>query len=224
MKWSVERSELGLDSRQADVLFDVLGFSGEPREYDEVDAMIAMKDFLLVDHNAQTEGGDIERTVIRVCRALRNPAYSDDERASAALGWTVGRKVSTDTDEVMAEDRVLIDRAFRNMQLRREVWGQGSLDLFYGGFLEAACTCSSVAPSWQQKHIRRVVAYTARHQHSLRKRELSTERPSIWPHIVRGLASIAMIEGYKIVPPADQTDTDGSWRIPEQRESDEDDR
>ncbi len=212
-----------MESRHADALFDALGFSGEPREYDEVDAMIAMKDFLLTGHDPETEGGDIERKVIRVCRALRNPIYSGDDRASAALGWAVGRKVSTDLDEVIIEDRALIDRALQNLQMRREVWGQGSLDLFFRGFLEAATSQSLVAPDWQQKHIRRVVAYTARHQHNLRKREQGSERPSIWPHVMRGLASIAMIHGYKIVPPPEQTDTDGSWRIPEQRESDEDD-
>lgn len=211
-----------MDMHQADAVFDVLGFSGEPREYDEVDAMIAMKDFLLAGHDVEAEGGDIERTVVRVCRALRKPEYTDDERASAALGWTIGRKVSTDTDEVIVEDRALIDRALRNLQMRREVWKEGSLELFYGGFLEAAVSQSAVSPGWQQKHIRRVVAYTARSQYSLRKRERDAARPSVWPHVLRGLANIAMVEGYRVVPPADQTDTDGSWRIPEQRESDED--
>lgn len=223
MKWSVERSALSTDQRHANVLFDVLGFSGEPREYDEIDTMIAMKDFLLVDHDPETEGGDIERTVINVCLALRNPKYTDDERASAALGWTIGRKVSTDTDEVMDEDRALIDRALKNVHMQREAWGLGSLDLFYAGFLEATVDQASIAPDWQQKHIRRVVAYTARHQYKLRKGERDVMKPKFWQHVIQGLATIAMVDGYKVVPPADQTDADGSWRIPEQSESDEDD-
>ena len=203
-----------MHQHQADALFDALGFSGRYHEYDEIDAMIAMKDFLLAEQDVTTEGGDIERTVINVCRALRDKPYRDDERASAALGWAVGRKVAADPDELVPDDKALIDRALQNIQIQRETWAQGSLELFYGAFLEAACEYSTVAAQGQQKHIRRVVAYTADRQAGYRRVERASSKPSIWPNILRGLASIAMVDAYKIVPPHDQTGEDGSWQPP----------
>jgi hypothetical protein len=212
-----------MHQHEADALFDALGFSGEYREYDEIDTMIAMRDYLLANQPPQAEGGDIERTVIAVCRTLRDThEYSDDDRASAALGWTIGRKIATDTEASVVEGKALVDRSLQNVRIRQDSLGQGSLDLFYGGFLEAACTQAYVAPDWQQKHIRQIVAYTAHRQYDIRRRERIAGRPSMWPHLLRGLAPIAMVQGYYVQPPADQRDENGAWQLPHEREEDDD--
>lgn len=212
-----------MHQHEADALFDALGFSGEYHEYDEIDAMVAMKEYLLAGQDPQAEGGDIERAVISVCRTLRdNAAYSDGDRASAALGWTIGRKITTDTETSIDESQALVDRSLQNVRIRQDGWRQGSLELFYGGFLEAACAQAYVAPDWQQKDIRKIVSYTAHRQYDIRRRERMANRPSMWPHLLRGLATIAMVQGYCVQPPADQRDENGTWQLPHEREEDDD--
>jgi hypothetical protein len=219
MKLSREWSGLHEHIHEADGVFDALGFSGEGGEYDDVGALIAIRNFLQqpTDETDETQQ-DVESWLVTMHHIVKSHSdTSEGEAASRILGYAVGRKViSSTTTYSDAQNRELIDRAFQGVYLTWVAHGRGDIDTFYGAFLDIACSYSEQADAATLHRIRSMARHAASHKlqvNRLDKRQARSEKqfPKLWPHVIQGLASIAMIPHYRIVPPPEQTDENGTW-------------
>lgn len=226
MKRSVEWPRFAEHDASADAVFDTLGFNGEDAKYEEVGSLAAISDFWHEQSGGPLEA--VQQEVVTIYRQLQE-RYGGDESdmASLLLGVAVGKKVSAPVAAGRApQSRELIARAFLNMALTQDLYGKGNEKLLYGAILNMACAAAGKADREHSKHIQAMVRHAASwhtnldHRRRAERRERS--RGNWWPHIVRGIAMIAMVQGYQVQPPPDQRDENGAWQLPHEREDEDD--
>lgn len=226
MKRSIEWPRFAEHDQSADAVFDTLGFNGEDTEYEEVGSLAAISDFLHEQSNGSLEAARQE--VVTVYRQLQERHGGDEnDMASALLGVAIGKKVSAPTAVSRApQSRELIARAFQNMALTQDLYGRGNDMLLYGAILHMACTAAGRADREHSKHIQAMVRYAASWHTDLDRRRRAERRErnrsSWWPHVIRGIGMIAMVQGYQVQPPPDQRDENGAWQLPHERQDEDD--
>lgn len=223
MKRSSERYYVSQHCSEADEVFDSLGFSGENCCYDAVEGLQALDRFL-------DDSGDSKPWLVRLYRDAKDrEAYDDGQIASLLLGYGIGKKVASLPVNQYFSRRsdMLIQRAIQNVHLSAQTSGHGDVGIFYGAFLDIVCDASLDADDSRQKHLRHVVGVAAFSKQRLTQDHLpqaAEVRPKgqFWPNVVRAIATIAMVQGYHVAPPPDQTDKNGAGQLPHEKELGED--
>ena len=226
MKRSIEWPRFAEHDSSADAVFDTLGFNGEDADYEEVGSLAAISDFW---HEQSGVSLDVvQQEVVTVYRQLQE-GYGGDESdmASLLLGVAVGKKVSDPVAvDRASQSKELIARAFQNMALTQDLYGKGNAKLLYGAILNMACAAAGKTDREHSKHIQAMVRYAASWHTDLDRRRRAEHRErnrgSWWPHVVRGIATIAMVQGYQVQPPRDQQDENGAWQLPHELEDEDD--
>lgn len=191
--------------READRLFAVLGMDGEPRSFDTIDFIVAGQELTHFIEDEQQRAA-IEKYLVNECRSMeREPDYTYGDIASHMLGLTVGAVVYANTSRLTFEQAAhLLDRSVQNLTIAKQTHGTGCVYLFHGGFQAAARDITKDAVRHQDR--------TLIHEQPVAPMvETSPRHTKLLPHIMRGLAGIAMMPGAMVQPPEHQTDEHGAW-------------
>ncbi len=208
-------------------LFDATGFSGEGGEFELYDFVEAASE--VIPHHTDN---DEYRTYIRSslaseARELERKGYSEDMSASYLLGSVMWRISSSDSLD-LAPDELdsLLARTVHNIVQSREVFGRGDEKQFQRAFANYTESFAVDYPNRKRRILRRLCR-RIEHLSYDERRNVSplVERDAqiSWKqHLIRGMASIAMVEGYKMQPPPEQTDDGGAWQLPHERDDEDD--
>lgn len=208
-------------------LFDATGFSGESGEFELYDFIEAASE--VIPHHPDTEEF---RTYVRSslageARELERKGYSEDMAASYLLGSVMWRVGSSDSLDITPNELdSLLARSVHNIVQSREVFGRGDEKQFQRAFANYTESFGADYPASKRRMLRKLCQRIEHLTYNERRNVMPLaergERISWGQHIIRGMATIAMVDGYKIQPPHEQTDENGAWQLPHERDEDDD--
>lgn len=213
---------------QTGKLFDAAGFSGEGGEFELYDFVEAASDLIPYHFDTDEYRDDVRSALVSECRELQEKGYKEDRVASYLLGSVMWRVSSSDSlDASPKELKALLARTVHNITQSREAFGRGDEKLFHFAFANYTESFGSGYSTGRRHSLRQLCRHIENVTSSERRSVMPVveqgERVSWRHHVLRGMAIIAMKDAYLIQPPADQTDENGAWQLPHERDEDDGD-
>lgn len=207
-------------------LIDATGFNGDDNQFDIVDFVEAASDVIPPHSDTEEYRTYIQSALASECRELQLKGYREDSVASYLLGSVMWRiSASEDAGLTIEDTKNVLARTVHSIALSRESFGRGDEKLFHFAFANYTQSFGDDYEPGKRRKLRHLSRFIE-HQTYSAKREvmpvIERQRRSMWYHVLNGMATIAMKDGYLIQPPEDQRDENGAWQLPHERDEEDD--
>lgn len=229
MEYTSELSTEAADFLRVGQLLDAAGYSGEGEDFELIEFVYAASQ--LIPHPG---GTDAHRHYIRSAltdeyRELIGKGLEEDVVPSYLLGSVAWRIAASEHSERTEEElKQLLDRSVRGIAQSRQEFNAGDERAFYAAFATHTIDFGQDYETSRRRTLLRLTRHIEQRVYEARRgtpmlalENEKSPRQSLWRHLVRGMAVIALKDAYSIQPPEDQRDEHGAWQLPPVEEEDE---